>query len=167
MSMYLLLLAFPAIMAYAAAMDLLTMRISNRISIALVAAFFIAAPLAGLSLNDIASHAAAGSVVLVAAMILFALGGFGGGDGKLLAAASLWIGFEGLVMFLAFVAIAGGVLAVAILFYRRVPAIEALPIPEWALKLHKQGTGIPYGIAIAAGALLVYPQTSWFAALSL
>ena len=64
------------------------------------------------------------------------------------------------------VAIAGGVLAVAILFYRRVPAIEALPVPEWALKLHKQGTGIPYGIAIAAGALLIYPHTAWFAALA-
>ncbi len=97
-------------------------------------------------------HLAAGAVVLLAAIALYAVGGFGGGDGKLLAAAALWIGFEGLVTYLAFVSIAGGVLAVAILIYRRVPAVEALPIPDWALKLHKQGTGIPYGIAIAAGA---------------
>jgi prepilin peptidase CpaA len=166
MYVYVLLLVFPAIMAFAAAMDLLTMRIPNRISIALAVAFFVAAPFAGLSLHDVLSHAAAGAVVLAAAIGLFAFGGFGGGDGKLLAAAALWIGFEGLVMFLAFVAVAGGVLAVAILFYRRVPAIEALPVPEWALKLHERGTGIPYGIAIAAGALLIYPHTAWFAALA-
>ena len=162
MSTYLLFLVFPAIMAFAAAMDLLTMRISNRISIALAASFFVAALFAGLPLHDVLSHIGAGAVVLVAAMLLFALGGFGGGDGKLLAAGALWIGFEGLLMFLLFVALAGGALAVAILFYRRIPAIEALPVPEWALNLHKQGTGIPYGIAIAAGALLIYPDTAWF-----
>jgi prepilin peptidase CpaA len=166
MSTYLLFLVFPAIMAFAAAMDLLTMRISNRISIALAAAFFVAALFAGMPLHDVLSHIGAGAVVLVAAILLFALGGFGGGDGKLLAAAALWIGFEGLVEFLALIAIAGGALAVAILFYRRVPAIEALPVPEWALNLHKQGTGIPYGIAIAAGALLIYPHTAWFTALA-
>ena len=157
---------FPAVMAFAAATDLLTMRIPNWVSVTLAVAFLMAAPLAGLSLYDILMHLAAGTVVLLAAIALYAVGGFGGGDGKLLAAAALWIGFEGLVTYLAFVSIAGGVLAVAILIYRRVPAVEALPIPDWALKLHKQGTGIPYGIAIAAGALLVYPHTGWFAALS-
>lgn len=159
------LMIFPAVMAFAAATDLLTMRIPNWVSVTLAVAFLVAAPLAGLSLYDILMHLAAGTVVLLAAIALYAVGGFGGGDGKLLAAAALWIGFEGLVTYLAFVSIAGGVLAVAILIYRRVPAVEALPIPDWALKLHKQGTGIPYGIAIAAGALLVYPHTGWFAAL--
>jgi prepilin peptidase CpaA len=156
---------FPAVMAFAAATDLLTMRIPNWVSVTLAVAFLVAAPLAGLSLYDVLMHLAAGAIVLLAAIALYAVGGFGGGDGKLLAAAALWIGFEGLVTYLVFVSIAGGVLAVAILIYRRVPAVEALPIPDWALKLHKQGTGIPYGIAIAAGALLVYPHTGWFAAL--
>jgi prepilin peptidase CpaA len=156
---------FPAVMAFAAATDLLTMRIPNWVSVTLAVAFLVAAPLAGLSLYDVLMHLAAGAVVLLAGIALYAVGGFGGGDGKLLAAAALWIGFEGLITYLAFVSIAGGVLAVAILIYRRVPAVEALPIPDWALKLHKQGTGIPYGIAIAAGALLVYPHTGWFAAL--
>ena len=159
-------LIFPAIMAFAAAMDLLTMRISNRVAIALAVLFLVAAPLAGLSLYDVLSHVAAGAVVLAIAIVLYAFGGFGGGDGKLLAAASLWVGFEGLVPFLTYVAISGGVLAVVILAYRMVPAIEALPMPEWALKLHRAGTGIPYGIAIAAGALLIYPHTAWFAALT-
>jgi prepilin peptidase CpaA len=153
-------------MAFAAAMDLLTMRIPNGVSIALAVTFLVAAPFAGLSLSDVLIHIAAGAVVLAAAIVLYAVGGFGGGDGKLLAAAALWIGFEGLVTYLTFVAIAGGVLAVAILLFRTVPAIEAFPVPEWALKLHRQGTGIPYGIAIAAGALLIYPHTAWFIALA-
>jgi prepilin peptidase CpaA len=156
---------FPAVMVFAATTDLLTMRIPNWVSVTLAAAFLVAAPLAGLSAYDELMHLAAGAVVLLAAIALYAVGGFGGGDGKLLASAALWIGFEELVTYLAFVAIAGGILAVAILLYRRVPAVEAFPIPDWALKLHKQGTGIPYGIAIAAGALLVYPHTGWFAAL--
>lgn len=157
---------FPAVMAFAAATDLLTMRIPNWISVTLAAVFLLAAPLAGLSLDDMLLHLAAGALVLVVAIGIYAFGGFGGGDGKLLAAAALWIGFDGLVTFLAFVAIAGGALAIAILFYRRIPAVEALHIPDWAIRLHRQGSGMPYGIAIATGALLIYPHTSWFAALS-
>lgn len=157
---------FPAIMAFAAVMDLLTMTIPNKVSIALVAGFIVAGLFTGLTATEFAAHFGAGAVVLAASIVLFALGGFGGGDGKLLSAAALWIGFEGLVTYLAFVGIAGGVLAIAILLYRRMPAVEALPLPDWALKLHHRGSGIPYGMAIAAGALMIYPKTPWFAALS-
>jgi prepilin peptidase CpaA len=156
------LLIFPAVMAFAAAMDLLTMRISNQISIALAAAFFVAAPLAGLSTIEILSHAGAGMLVLAAAVALFALGGFGGGDAKLLSAAALWIGFDQLVPFLAHVGIFGGVLAVAVLAFRSIPVLGVYA-PDWAMKLHQKGTGIPYGIAIASGALMIYPHTAWFA----
>jgi prepilin peptidase CpaA len=36
----------------------------------------------------------------------------------------------------------------------------------WAVRLHRCDAGIPYGIALAAGALLIYPQTSWIACLA-
>lgn len=157
-----LLMAFPALLAFGGAYDLLTMTIPNRVSIALVAVFLLAAPFAGLSPAAVLAHVGAGMVVLAAGVVLFALGSFGGGDAKLLAAAALWIGFDHLVVFLASVAILGGVLAVAILFYRNMPMLH-LYAPQWAIKLHAQGTGIPYGIAIAGAALLVYPQTVWFA----
>lgn len=158
---YAVALVFPAVMAFAGAMDLLTMTIPNRISLALVAAFFLAAPLLGLSAHDVMMHVGAGLLVLAIGIGLFAAGGFGGGDAKLLAAGALWIGFDCLLPFLLNVTIFGGLLAVIVLAYRRVPA-SALPIPPWAARLHAPQSGIPYGIAIAAGAMAVYPKTPYF-----
>ncbi len=162
---YPLLLVFPAAMVFAGAFDLLTMTIPNRISLGLLAAFCVAAPLAGLPLETILWHFAVGAGVLAAGIFMFAMGWLGGGDAKLLAAASLWIGFDNFVIYLAQVAILGGVLAIGILVFRRLP-VKALPwtLPEWALRLHKKGNGIPYGLAIAGAALKIYPQTAWFAA---
>jgi len=147
-------------MAFAGAMDLLTMTIPNRISIALVAAFFVTAILIGLPPQQILMHIAAGALILAAGIALFAVGGFGGGDAKLLAAGALWIGFEGLLPYLINVTLFGGLVAIAVLLYRRIPA-TVLPIPDWAVRLHTRKSGIPYGIAIACSALAAYPQTVW------
>ena len=160
---YSLALIFPFAMAFAATTDVLTMTIPNRLTSGLCAAFFVLAPVAGLGWQDVLSHMGAGSAMLLAGMLLFALGWLGGGDGKLLAVASLWLGFDQLVMFLAYVAAFGGALALAILAYRSAP-VSALPLPGWAARLHTKGEGMPYGVAIAAGALVVYPATSLFAA---
>ena len=160
---YSLALIFPFAMAFAATTDVLTMTIPNRLTSGLCAAFFVLAPVAGLGWQDVLSHMGVGSAMLLAGMLLFALGWLGGGDGKLLAVASLWLGFDQLVMFLAYVAAFGGALALAILAYRSAP-VSALPLPGWAARLHTKGEGMPYGVAIAAGALVVYPATSLFAA---
>lgn len=153
-----LLLVFPLLMIYAATLDVLTMRIANGISIALVLGFLLVAPVAGMPMQQMLMHLAAGSAVLLAAMLLFSLRLLGGGDAKLLAAAAVWIGSEQLVPFLVCVTIFGGALAILLLAYRHTPA-GALPLPTWAARLHKQGEGMPYGVAIAAGALVVYPVT--------
>ncbi|HEX2841931.1 A24 family peptidase [Hyphomicrobium sp.] len=155
-----ILMTFAAIMAFGAAMDLLTMTIPNRVSVALVALFPIAAIILGLPAEALLMHLCAGLLVLAAGIFLFAVGGFGGGDAKLLAAAALWIGFDQLLPFLALVTVFGGVLSIAILYYRRLP-ILGVHAPDWAMKLHKQGTGIPYGIAITCSALMVLPMTPW------
>jgi prepilin peptidase CpaA len=159
-----LLLIFPAAMAFAGAMDLLTMTIPNRISVALAGAFAFAAYKAGLPLDVVAAHLGAAALVLALGIVMFALGWLGGGDAKLMSAAALWIGLgDMLIAYFAVVAVLGGVLALAILAYRKLP-IAALPGPDWALNLHRSGTGIPYGLAIAGAALWIYPQTVWFKA---
>lgn len=158
-------MTFAAIMAFAAAMDLLTMTIPNRVSLALAGAFLVAAPLIGLSPGEFMMHIAAGALVLLAGIVLFAIGGFGGGDAKLLAVGALWIGLDQLLLFLTTTAVLGGVLAVAILYYRKRPImLFAAFAPDWAIKLHKPGSGIPYGIAIAAAGMLVLPVTPWIVA---
>lgn len=161
---YPLLFIFPLAMAYAAASDLLTLTIPNRVSLLLLGAFVALAPLAGFNWATFGQHLATGGIVLAVGIALFALRIFGGGDAKLLAAASLWLGFDHISLFLAYLAIFGGVLCVVILLFRATVPAAALPLPEWAQRLHRPRSGVPYGIAIAAAALVVYPKTPWFLA---
>lgn len=156
-----LFLCFPAAMAYAASMDLLTMTIPNRISLALIAAFAVAFPLSGIGLTGIAGHVGAGALMLVVGIVMFSQGWLGGGDAKLLAAASLWLGFEHLLGYLIGVVIAGGVLVVCLLYYRQIAMPLCLVGQKWAVRLHGKREGIPYGLAIAAGGLWIYPSSAW------
>src|ERR1700738_1780009 len=87
------LLLFPALVAFAAASDLFTMTISNRVSLALIAGFLVLAPLGGMGLQDMLSHLGAGAAVLAVAFACFAMGWVGGGDAKVAASAALWVGF--------------------------------------------------------------------------
>src|SRR6201987_4512156 len=88
---------FPAMMAFAASSDFLTLTISNRVSLILVGGFVALAVIGGVSAADVLSHLAAGCVVLVAAFSLFARGIIGGGDAKLAAGAGLWLAFSTLL----------------------------------------------------------------------
>ena len=94
MAGYPLLFVFPFAMAYAAASDLLTMRIANSVSLGLVAAFLVIALIAGMPAQEMLIHLAVGAALLLAGMLLFGLNLVGGGDAKLLAAAGLWIGYD-------------------------------------------------------------------------
>jgi prepilin peptidase CpaA len=152
-------------MAFAGAMDLLTMTIPNRISIGLIVAFLAAALAAPLGWTELASHIGAGLLMLGVGIALFAAGVIGGGDAKLLAAAALWFGFEGLVQYLLLVSIAGGALVSMILLYRSLaPPVWACRLP-WAMRLHAKAGGVPYGIALAAAGLWLYPSTNWLQSL--
>lgn len=158
-----LVLIFPAAMAFAAAMDLLTMTIPNRISLALLGSFLIAVPLAGLPLETVAMHLAAGALMLVVGVGMFSAGWVGGGDAKLIAAGALWLGMPYLLPFLLLVGVLGSILMTLIVLYRAYP-VAALPIPAWAARLHRSQTGLPYGVAIGAAGLLVFPYTPLFQA---
>jgi prepilin peptidase CpaA len=158
---------FPAMMAFAASSDLLTMTIANRVSLVLVGGFLILAVLCGLSGADIASHFGAAGAVLAVAFTCFAFGWIGGGDAKLAAATALWLGFGHLFDYLVYASILGGALTLAIVQFRSLPMPHVLAGREWAERLHRHGGGVPYGIALAAAALVVYPQTEWMTALGL
>lgn len=150
---------FPAAMIYAAASDLITMTISNRLSIALFLGFFVLALLIGMPLADIGWHLAASGAVLIFAFAFFARGWIGGGDAKLAAATALWIGFSHLMDYLLVAAILGGALTLLILQVRKWPLPQLLARQPWIARLHAMETGIPYGIALAAAGLIVYPET--------
>jgi prepilin peptidase CpaA len=162
---YPLIFVFPFVMAFAAAMDLLTMRIANSVSLGLAATFAVVAFVAGMPMQVMLMHLGVGVAALVVGMVLFSLRLVGGGDAKLFAGAALWIGFDHFVPFFAYVTIFGGALALLLLAYRKTPA-DFFPLPTWAARLHNVREGMPYGVAIAAGALTVYPLTSWPALLA-
>jgi prepilin peptidase CpaA len=161
------LMLFPALMAFAASSDLFTMTISNRVSLALAAGFLILAVASGMGWSDMLSHIGAGATVLAVAFGCFAMGWVGGGDAKVAATAALWFGFAHLMNYLLYASIFGGALTLLLLQFRQWPLPYACAGQAWLLKLHAKETGIPYGIALAIGALMVYPDTDWVKAIDL
>src|SRR6476659_11423610 len=154
---------FPAMMAFAASSDFLTLTISNRVSLILVGGFVALAVIGGVSAADVLSHLAAGCVVLVAAFSLFARGIIGGGDAKLAAATALWLGFDHLLPYLLYASVFGGALTILLLQFRLAPLPIWLASEDWVQRLHGKEGGVPYGIALAAAALAIYPDTPWMA----
>jgi len=161
------LLLFPALMAFAAASDLFTMTISNRVSLALMAGFLALALASGMAPYEILIHAGAGAAVLAVGFACFAMGWVGGGDAKVAAAAALWFGFGHLLNYLVYASLFGGALTLMLLQFRQWPLPYMFAGQAWLLKLHAKDSGIPYGIALAIGALTVYPETEWIKAVDL
>jgi prepilin peptidase CpaA len=157
------LLLFPSLMAFAASSDLLTMTISNRIPLALALSFLILATLCGLAPQAIAWHVLAGLGVLATGLALFARGLVGAGDAKLAAVAVLWLGLDRLADYALLSSLLGGTVTLAILAFRLMPLPAWLANDACVTKLHQPGGGVPYGIALAAAALVIYPSTSWMA----
>jgi prepilin peptidase CpaA len=161
------LMLFPALMAFAAASDLFTMTISNRVSLALAAGFLLLAAASGMGFYEILMHIGAGATVLTVAFACFAMGWIGGGDAKIAASAALWFGFGYLLNYLIYASLFGGALTVLLLQFRQWPLPYVLVGQTWLLRLHAKESGIPYGIALAIGALTIYPETDWIKAVDL
>lgn len=150
-------------MVYAGIVDLTTMRIRNGLVLALLAAYVALVPLAGFTLEEIAWSAAIAAGLLVVSLVFFARGWMGGGDAKLLAVTALWLGFDHTPAFLVYTALFGGALTLAILQLRLVVLPAFLGNRPWIAQLQSDKAGIPYGVAITIAALVVFPQTRWFA----
>lgn len=161
------LMLFPALMAFAAASDLFTMTISNRVSLALVAGFFVLAVAGGMAPYEVLSHVGAGALLLFVAFTCFAMGWMGGGDAKIAASVALWFGFAQLMDFLLYASLFGGALTLLLLQFRQWPLPYGLAGQAWLARLHAKESGIPYGIALAIGALMIYPETDWVKAIDL
>ncbi|SFZ86437.1 prepilin peptidase CpaA [Devosia enhydra] len=163
---YVALSVFPLLMAFAAFSDLFTMRLSNGLALMVVIAFFAAALIAGLPFETIGMHVLAALLVLAIAFGLFAAGWVGGGDAKLVAAITLWLGFGLTLPYLVYASILGGILTLNILLLRRLPLNPYFARWRWLERLHDAREGVPYGIALAIAAVVLYAQTPVFKALT-
>jgi len=150
-------------LAWATVCDLRRRRIPNVVTgplllLGLVARGFVLGPSAALS------GLAAAVIVILALYVPWSSGGIGGGDVKLAAATSAWLGLGNLIVFALATAAAGGAVA-ALCYVLARPAARAEvranvtlavlqgelpPVPS-----HRAGhLSVPYAVAIAAGAAI-------------
>jgi prepilin peptidase CpaA len=161
MTELLALTLFPTLVIAAAIGDLFTMRIPNWLNGVTALSVVPMGLLAGMPLAVAQGHLLAGAVMLVLGFALFARGYVGGGDAKLLAAAGLWIGWSSLLPFVLVTTIAGGVLAIVYKLWQLVRTEQEVRDFVWLRRVLRADLELPYGIAIAAGAVWVYSGTWW------
>jgi prepilin peptidase CpaA len=172
-----LVLATSTLLVLGAVTDVRTARIPNRlILVGLVLA--AAAALAQGGPTGLGLTLLAGLVAFTIGFGGFALGAVGGGDAKFLVLGAALVGWPNLLPYLLAAAIAGGALALVYTVYRRAGLeviIRTKDLGKRMLTLGRKGyrhrltpgktdaMAVPYGVAIAAGALLVQftPFTEW------
>ncbi len=155
---------FPVLVIIAALTDMVSFTIPNRITVLLALCFAPAALSVGQPLGEIGVNLAVGAAALVAAVAMFAARWIGGGDAKLFAACAFWLGWPAILPFLMWTSLAGGVLALALLWSRKLTATMPALGPPGLGRLMKVGGDVPYGLAIAAGALIAFPSSALFSA---
>jgi prepilin peptidase CpaA len=156
---------FACTMVYAGVTDLTTNKIRNGLVLIFLLAYAVLAPFAGFTVYEIGWSAAVAAGVLLFAFIFFTLGWIGGGDAKLAAVTALWFGADHTPAYLIYTTLLGGAFTLAILQFRVLTLPACLQNRSWISRLHSRGSGIPYGVAMALAALVVFPETRWMTAM--
>jgi prepilin peptidase CpaA len=142
-------LAFAALLLWAASEDLRRLEIPNWVSLSIVGLYPIHVLTSPVSVNwPIAAAIAA--VTLAVGFALFAWRMVGGGDVKLLSATALWVDPILFPSFILFTTLVGGIMA-AVLIIRR---WRMMPASDGIVR-QASATVLPYGVAIAAGGMVV------------
>jgi prepilin peptidase CpaA len=141
-----LLAILALILVVAAVIDVRTFTISNglNLTVTLLAPLYwwaAAVPL----WPDVALQVAVAAGVFAVLAGAFYAGLMGGGDVKLAAALALWFSPSATLDFLVYMSIAGGLLTIVVLVAHRMRRKEGRP-------------EVPYGVAIAIGALAILAQ---------
>lgn len=134
----------------AAIADMRRFEIPDSLSIALI----VLAVLFGFAQPDFPWLSHGGALLLMFGLgaLLFSLGWMGGGDVKVLTGTAAWVGLQGLLLQLAGVAIAGGLLALVLLLVRAGGRVADVP-PERMPRMFQDGAPLPYAVAIAGGTI--------------
>ena len=139
----------------------MSMRIPNWLTILIALLFFPMALLTSMPWEVLGLHLLVGIGMFVTGFVLFALGLFGGGDAKLLAAAGLWLGWPDLMPFLVMTAFAGGALALCIAAWSMISLASEVKDGSLFRAFGSIKPNVPYGYAFAIGAILAFPQSWW------
>jgi prepilin peptidase CpaA len=155
------------LLVWGAVSDARTARIPNR----LVLAGLLLAPAAALAhggLTGLGAALAAAGIAFGIGFAGFAVGAIGGGDAKFLMVGAALVGLHQLIPYLLSVAAIGGLLAVATIAWQRRGIEATVMTADLAKNVATMGRrgyrgrlgdegrmAVPYGVAIAAGALIV------------
>jgi prepilin peptidase CpaA len=164
-----------ALLVWGAVIDVRRAKIPNRLTMTGV----ILAPIAAFAVGGVSAALLAVAAVAVAFVIGFggfAFGAIGGGDAKFLMVGAGFVGLSNVVAFLVAAGCLGGILAVAQVVRRRAgteATVMTLDLAKNVATLGRKGhrarlsdqgrLTVPYGVAIAAAALLVHftPLSEW------
>ena len=149
---------FVLALLYAATTDASSMLITNKTVLVVMVAFALATPLAWDGWAVFGEHMLVGLAFFVAGFIMFAVGGLGGGDAKLMAATGLWWTAGDVLPYIFWVTILGALLAIFLLLGRNVVPASVTTHPMVA-KMFSEQKKMPYGLALTGGALIVLPSS--------
>lgn len=108
------------------------------------------------------SHFLGAFLVFLITLAMFMFKIIGAGDSKFATALAFWTGVKGLVPFMFFMAVAGGVLALAALALQKWTPVKA-PDPEsWVGRVQAGESKVPYGVAIVFGVFLAFMKIGYF-----
>lgn len=158
---FLIVMIFAGTMLTAAAKDATSMTIPNWISLAVIGGFILVTPFVWDSWSVFSQHLLVGLTFFLVGFAMFAFGWLGGGDAKLMAATALWWQWDDAIIYVIYTTMMGGVLALALVFGRKFIPERLLTAP-WAYHLFRDEKKMPYGLALAAGALLTLPKSQIF-----
>lgn len=142
---------FVGLLVIAMLYDVLKMEIPDICSLLLIAFFWVGALFVSLDRSIMLEHLFVAASIFVVGAVLFYFHIWGGGDVKLATAVCLWFGWADLLRWALITALAGGLLAIMIILFRRVRLNENWP--NWLAQLHNKDEGMPYGVAIGIGGL--------------
>ena len=141
--------------------DINTLRIPNLYSVVVIVAFaigFIAAPE---SFGSWKEHLGAFAIILTVTYIMFMVGMMGGGDSKFGSALALWVGAHGLLFFIFWMGLMGGIIGGISLYFKKKKPVQNPKEGSWIAQVQAGRNAVPYGIAISFGAWAALWQTGF------
>lgn len=111
--------------------------------------------------SSLYSHGLSGLIVFVVTLVMFMSGGIGGGDSKLATAFAFWVGVKGLIPFVFYMSVVGGLLALSALVLQKCKPVKAPKEGGWVARVQGGESKVPYGVAIVAGALASFVKIGY------
>lgn len=141
------------------ASDIRSLRIPNIYSVIIVACFAGAFLCSREIFGPLWHHLTALGVVFLVTYLMFIAGMMGGGDSKLGSALALWVGVKGVLIYVFWMALIGGLLGVASLWFKKKKPVKEPKAGSWVAAAQDGKSKIPYGVAISIGAWFAMWQT--------